>query len=301
MQINHGNRFDFTREFYAINVKENGDVDIQVVELTIFQRIFRSLFGAYSNTIWNERKFNQLTDKAKEIVRSTIKDPDVFKSVFKVAKVSQPHFSQVASERPAPASMSSWKKFGREQLQAELNKIGLQFKESIEKGDCFFDSFAYLLTTLRKDKQYTAQDIRTDIANYLKRDDVPHDKYKALLKQNRVDTNSYEKYKENISRCASEGYDPIWGDDLAIQIVCDLYGVNVTVHSTLMLEATLLDTLEGGQYEDFPFIDAADHKILVCTKLIDKSFKGKNPKAETVHIAHIENGPWAHFLPVIKK
>lgn len=312
MKINHGSRLDFTREFYAINVKEDGTLDIKIQKLNIFQRLLRTVFGAYSSTIWNATKSIKLIQSSPEAwkkINETITDPTVFKSVFKCEKIAQDQFpitsalpaKSIPDERPAPTTMSGWKKFGREQLQAQLNEIGLEFKESIEKGDCFFDSFAYLLTKLRGDKQYAAQDIRNDIAHYLKREDIPHDKYKKLLKLNRVDANTYDKYRENIKLSASAVYDPIWGDNLAIQIVCDLYDVHITIHSVLMLETTLFETLEGGQYEDFPYTSAPDQKILVCTKLIDKSFRAKSHDAKTVDIAHIEYGPWAHFLPVIKK
>ncbi len=78
-----------------------------------------------------------------------------------------------------------------------------------------------------------------------------------------------------------------------------------TQHLTIS-PVTLLDTLEGQQYEGFDSIPSADDYHLVCTKLDDKSFtpnpdrpKPKAPEA-TLNIAHLANGPWAHFLPVVK-
>ncbi len=258
MKINHGNKTDFYREFLSVDIKKDGTVDLKVRTLNIVQRALRYLFGAYSNTIWNESKSKKLMDqhpKAWQEIKSSIESPDLFKSVFKIDKASKSALSATSTinasshpsasakkitpqERSAPESMSGWKQFGREQLQSQLAEIGLQFKESTEKGDCFFDSFAYLLTALRGDKQYTAQDVRTDISNYLQRKDVPHASYQKLLKANLVDGNTYEAYRENISKCATKDHDPIWGDDLAIQIVSDLYNVNINVYSSHMIPVT---------------------------------------------------------------
>lgn len=333
MNITHASRTSFYREFYAIDVKKDGTLDLRIRTLNIFQRALRCLFGVYSNTIWNQSKSTDLKNRYPngwKTVEDSIVDPTVFSNVFKIPhsqttvpsdrpalfpisgrkevgldQLQRQSKKIIPKERPAPGSMSNWKEFGRKQLQMQLMEIGLKFKESTEKGDCFFDSAAYLLTLLRGDKQYTAQDVRRDISDFLKSKDVPHDTYRKLLSSTHVDGHSYESYCENIGKSATKGYDPIWGDNLAIQIVCDMYNVNVNIHSVHLLEATRLDLLDGGQYEDFAYVSSEDNKILVCTKIVPNNF-APNPERpnstateKTINFARIENGPWAHFLPAV--
>ncbi len=303
MEITHGHRFDFNRDFYAVEVSKDGQVDIKIQKLNIFQRALRYLFGAYSSTIWSQSKSEALkaqNPKAWKQIEAHIENGDVFKSVFKVEKTSERHLpkqQQAASSKPPKAS-SSWKDFGKEQLQKELQAIGFTCGESIENGDCFFDSCAQLLTKATG-KAHTAESIRADIAKYLKREDIPHERYQKLLKANQIDVSSYEEYKKNIGNPAKEVPAPIWGDDLAIQIVCDLYRVKMDVHAAFLLDVALIDTLEEGQYEGYDYyFNPATHSTLVSTKLDTKEFRPSGGESKmTLHVAHTQYGPWGHFMP----
>ena len=89
MQINHGHRGDFQRQFFAVNVDKAGDVQIRVRTLNIFQRVLRYVFGAYKDTIWNKSKSSELKEKnptAWKKIEAEISDSTMFKKVFKIEK-----------------------------------------------------------------------------------------------------------------------------------------------------------------------------------------------------------------------
>lgn len=89
MNINHATPLSFYREFYAVDVKTDGTLDLHVRVLNIFQRILRYLFGAYNNTLWNQQKSTQIKQQHPEEwkkIEDKILSRVVFKQVFKIDK-----------------------------------------------------------------------------------------------------------------------------------------------------------------------------------------------------------------------
>ncbi len=89
MKIDHASTFSFNREFYSVDFNQAGEPELHSRILNIFQRVLRFLFGAYSDTIWNQKKSTELSKKfpdAWKAIENQIVDDDLFEKVFKIAR-----------------------------------------------------------------------------------------------------------------------------------------------------------------------------------------------------------------------
>jgi hypothetical protein len=293
---------------------------ITVAVVTIFTLgigsvfVFRALVNAFSKlNLQGEAAHERTANKAHQGALKNLIDKD--KPLSTETEINLPKQESIASgktepskkieptKRPMPKTMSPWKEFLRTQLAIQLEKIGLQFEESYENGDCFFDAVAYQLTHIYGDKQYTAKDVRVAISEHLKKaGSEDHQRYGKMHKGD-VDS-TYEHFCSEIHKSAEEFKDagsPIWGNTLTAQIIADIYKIDVKVWSASLISITLLETLEGNMYEGFEYIEIQKANPEVCTILDDRTFHphDKTGNGKSIQLAAIDRHTWGHWLPLL--
>lgn len=222
----------------------------------------------------------------------------------KIQVVQSPAFQVRKSQKPL------WQAFALSELAQQLAKTNETFEETALTEDCFFEAIAKGLNNASGHTSISKKDVRSKISKYLK--NHPREsriKYKGLID---IYESTYQTLCDQIDKCVEDFTDgkgkPIRGHQAMLQVVADLFKVEISVGTSQMIQIALRETLKGQPYEHFKNIKAWDFEGLplveVCTLMeLPDSRPVFQPQGVTVQailkLANISRGPWSYWVPIV--
>ena len=203
-------------------------------------------------------------------------------------------------------SKPNWRIFLEEQLEKQLSSMipPKTFGIAEENGDCFFNAVAQLLAR-QGNKSFTTRKIRADMKKHVANaNDALNNYYKKLL-QNNIDGYTFEYFCENIDKCHDTmGGGVIWGNHATLQMIANMYSLEVTVHSCDLINCDEEDI--HSVYQDFErveYIVEGSKSYEICTLLDTSTCKPTtgNLIQGKIELACISRDPWGHYVPVFDK
>jgi hypothetical protein len=234
--------------------------------------------------------------------QSTGRDPSLLPTKSNSPVVKQ---KPVATMKPRPPTdkMVDWKQFIYRNLSKDLEAMGLTFGGAEERGDCFFDAVAQLIT-IKTGLPHTKQMIRQSIQEHLST--YKGDRYSKLLNGN-VEEHSYKDFCEKIGICAEDTSAPIWGNNVTAQAVADIYGIVVRVHRLTVVQLSLFESMDDtySAFEKHRYTIGGNEIIVeICSKMDEENAQVFKPESGAtkgvIQLACAERGPWGHFVPVVE-
>jgi len=182
-------------------------------------------------------------------------------------------------------------------LRKILHDMNLTLGNSMDNGDCFFDSVAQQLSILQN-QTVTAKDVRLAVYQYLQ--ELPAEDNWVKRKYTSP-TDSYEDFVEKVQytteeRLQSGSADVIWGDDVIAEIIARIYQVNVTTYVAnfeLQNNQALPD-----QNSDILVSDSGSRVEKIYTFEQEAECPGQE-NSGTISIALRSDGPNGHYYPAI--
>lgn len=208
----------------------------------------------------------------------------------------------IISSQKSQEPVAEWKKMMYKGFSKQLDNMGYQHGTAEETGDCFFDAVAQELNRLNRlepGSHFTKKKIRKDIEKHLETCD--HDRYQNLQKTG--EEHSYEEFCQRIGLCTEEITEgaPIWGNKTCLQLIADIYHVNIEVFSVMAFELSLFEGMDE-QYKDFEkyqYQRKDDTGYELCSEITQDTIHPNDGEAgETIRLGNLARGVWGHYVPV---
>lgn len=245
------------------------------------------------------------SNSSKPVESSAPKQEDLGKADVKSStSVEKAALSKQDVKKPV------WRQFLETEMANQLKSIDRTFGEAEEKGDCLFDAVAQQLN--KQGKLLTKKDIRNAVFEHLKK--VNQDPYSQEVIQYKAligDEVEYEELCSQVNKCVEDFEDkgtPVWGNEAIVQMIADIFNVEVKIYVAELMTITIADTFPGKQYEKFNYIPTKDMQGLpaleICTLIETKEdmIKRFEPlegtKNGVIELANIKRDPWGHWMPV---